>query len=142
MAIRFEEQGGKFIVTDPVSKAGREAERKIWEAVKAAFRNRNCIAYWGFPILTGSEIREEADIFIADKELGFIFIDVESANITQITEVEDRLRQSQDFCITYGHPYQQTEDRLYAILEYRDRESEIRRKVGVRSLVALPSTRV
>lgn len=40
MAIEIEEKGRQFIETAPGSKAGKEREQKVWEAVKKAFSNR------------------------------------------------------------------------------------------------------
>ena len=139
MAVGFEEKGRQFIETDTGSKAGKEAERKIWEATKKAFSNRNCIAYWGYPIFSKTgESRKEPDIFIVDKELGLIVIEVQSISINQITKVDGHLWQYQDFYVPNGNPYQQAENQLYAILGYCDKEPEIRRKVRGRSLVSLP----
>lgn len=139
MAVGFEEKGRQFIETDPGSKAGKEGEQKVWEAVKKAFSNRTCVAYWGYPIFSKTgESRKEPDIFIVDKELGLIVIEVKSISINQITKVNGHLWQYQNFYVSNGNPYQQAENQLYAILGCCDKEPEIRRKVRGRSLVALP----
>ncbi len=140
MAVGIEEKGRQFIETDPGSKAGKEGEKKVWEAVKKAFSNRNCIAYWGYPVFSKTgESRKEPDIFIVDKKLGLIIIEVKQININQITKVDGHLWHFQDFCMANGNPYQQAENQLYAVLGFCDKEPEIRRQVRGRCLVALPS---
>lgn len=37
-----------------------------------------------------------------------------------------------------GHPYEQAENQLYAILGYCDREPAIRRKISGKTIIALP----
>jgi hypothetical protein len=139
MAVGFEEKGRQFIETDPGSKAGKEGEKKVWEAVKKAFSNRTCIAYWGYPIFSKTgESRKEPDIFIVDKELGLMIIEVKSIAINQLTKVDGHSWHFQNLYVPNGNPYQQAENQLYAILGYCDKEPEIRRKIRGRSLVALP----
>jgi len=139
MVVGIDEKGRQFIETDPGSKAGKEGEKKVWESVKKAFSNRKCIAYWGYPIFSKTgESRKEPDIFIVDRELGLIIIEVKSISINQITKVEGHQWQFQDFYTQHGNPYQQAENQLYAVLGYCDKEAEIRRKVRGRCLVALP----
>ena len=129
----------KFITTEPLGKSGERGESKVWEAVKLAFTDRNCIAYWRYPIFSRvGKTRKEPDILIADVELGLIVIEVKSIRIDQIVAINGHRWEFQNFYATYGHPYQQAENQLFALLGYCDRSPTLRSKVTGRAIVALP----
>jgi superfamily I DNA and RNA helicase len=133
------EPNGKFIATEPLGTSGERGESKVWEAVKLAFTDRNCIAYWRYPIFSkAGKTRKEADILIADVELGLIVIEVKSMTIDQIVAINGHRWEFQNFYATYGYPYQQAENQLFALLGYCDREPTLRCKVTGRAIVALP----
>ncbi|MBE9152512.1 DEAD/DEAH box helicase, partial [Coleofasciculus sp. LEGE 07092] len=137
--IDIEHQGRKFITTEPLKDSGEVGEQKVWDATKSAFLERNCVAYWRYPIFSKvGELRKEPDILIADRELGLIVIEVRSVTIDQIAEISDRLWQFQNVATTEANPYQQGEHQLRALIGYCDREPAIWRKVMGRVLVALP----
>jgi len=117
MAIGINEPNRKFITPEPIGKDGEKAEEKVWEAVKKAFAERECIGYWRYPIFSKTgESRKEPDILIADKELGILIIEVKSITIDQIVAVNGHQWEFKNFYTTYGNPYQQAENQLYAIL--------------------------
>ena len=129
----------KFITTEPLSKSGERGERKVWEAVKLAFADRNCIAYWRYPIFSRvGKTRKEADILIADVELGLIVIEVKSITIDQIVAIAGHRWELRNFYTRDARPYEQAENQLFALLGYCDREPTLRRKVTGRAIVALP----
>jgi hypothetical protein len=129
----------KFITTEPLGKSGERGESKVWEAVKLAFTDRNCIAYWRYPIFSRvGKTRKEPDILIADVELGLIVIEVKSMTIDQIVAINGHRWEFRNFYTTYGRPYQQAENQLFALLGYCARESTLRCKVTGRAIVALP----
>ncbi|KAB8318614.1 DNA/RNA helicase [Tolypothrix campylonemoides VB511288] len=134
-----EEQSSKFITTEPLKASSEAGEQKVWDAVKSAFSDRNCIGYWRYPIFSKvGEIRKEPDILIADREFGLVVIEVLPVTIDQVVAINDDIWQLQNYHIAETNPYQRAEHQLRALIAYTDRESAIWRKVTGRSLVALP----
>ena len=130
----------KFIATEPLGKSGETAEQRVWDAVCEAFADRDCIAYWRYPIFSSSgDFRKEPDILIADFELGLTVIEVKAVAIDQIVSISGHKWDFQNFYTTGGNPYQQAEHQLYAMLGHCDRETALRGKVSGRAIVALPS---
>lgn len=139
MAVGIEDQGRKFITTEPLGKSGEACEQKVWDVVRNTFAIRDCIGYWRYPIFSkAGEFRKEPDILIGDLELGLTVIEVKCVTIDQIVAVNGHLWQFQDFYVKEDSPYEQAENQLYALLGYCDREPAIRRKVSGRAIVALP----
>ncbi|MBD1938692.1 nuclease-related domain-containing DEAD/DEAH box helicase [Microcoleus sp. FACHB-68] len=139
MAVGNEAQGRKFITTEPLEASTEAGEQKVWDAVRSAFADRNCIGYWRYPLFSKvGETRKEPDILIADKEFNLIVIEVLSITLDQIIEIDDNLWQFQNFSTTEANPYQQAEGQLKALIAYCDRETAICGKVTGRALVALP----
>ena len=139
MPVGIEDQGRKFITTEPIGKGGEDCEQKVWDAVRDAFARRDCIGYWCYPIFSKTgETRKEPDIMVADKELGIIIIEVKCITIDQIVAVNGHQWEFQKFYTAQGSPYKQAENQLYSLLGYCDREEAIRRQVTGRAIVALP----
>ena len=129
----------KFITTEPLGKSGQKGEQQVWEAIKKAFVDRECIAYWRYPIFSQvGKSRKEPDILIADRQLGLIIIEVKSIAIEQIVSIAGHCWQLQNFYTDRIGPYEQAENQLFALLGYSDREPILRRRVNGRAIVALP----
>lgn len=128
----------KFIATEPLGSKGETAEQFVWERIKASFSDRNCLAYWRYPIFSGSDNRQEPDILIADYLLGLIVIEVKAINIDNIVAIRGHRWEYQNFYTDYGSPYQQAEKQLYALLKYSDREPLLNKQITARAIVALP----
>lgn len=78
-----------FVQGDNFDGPGGKAEKLVWEKVKHAFRNRECIAYSKYPIFSNlGASRKEPDILIIDKEFGIAVIEVKGIDIDQIEKVE------------------------------------------------------
>jgi hypothetical protein len=130
---------GKFIATETFNQAGEKGEQQVWNAVCQAFAERDCLAYWRYPIFLPSEgIRREPDILILDAELGLIVIEVKSIQIEQIIAIAGHIWQVQDFYTTRINPYQQAEQQLFALLKYCQSETALKNCISGRVLVALP----
>ena len=130
---------GRFITTEPLEVKGEKAEQIVWESIQTAFRERNCLAYWRYPIFSTEEkFRKEPDILIADYDLGLIVIEVKAIAIANIIGVNGHRWQYQDFYTSYGNPYQQAANQLFALLEYTDREPILTKQISARALIALP----
>ena len=145
MAIGNEEQSSKFITTEPLKANGEACEQKVWDAVRSAFSDRNCIGYWRYPIFSKvGEISKEPDILIAERELGLVVIEVMSVTIDQIVAINDDHWQLQNLDTNVetrnfaSLHYHHSEHQLRALIAYSDREPAIWRKVTGRAIVALP----
>ncbi len=129
----------KFITTEPLGKSGERAEQLVWEKIQQAFRNRECIAYWRYPIFSPQgKFRKEPDILICDRLLGLIIIEVKSLFIEQIVAITGHRWQYQNFYTNWGNPYQQAENQLFALLEYSDSHPNIKGKIPAKAIIALP----
>jgi superfamily I DNA and RNA helicase len=129
----------KFITTEPLSKSGEVGEQQVWDAVRGAFADRDCIGYWRYPIFSKvGKSRKEPDILIADSCLGLIVIEIKSVTIDQIVAITGHRWEFQNYYTTSSNPYEQAENQLFALLGYCDREPSLRRKVRGRALVCLP----
>ncbi|MEW6498992.1 MAG: NERD domain-containing protein, partial [Cyanobacteriota bacterium] len=129
----------QFITTEPLEKSGEIGEHYVWDAVRDAFAQRECIGYWRYPIFSKvGKFRKEPDILIADSELGLIVIEIKSVTIDQIVAIVGHRWEFQNYYITSSNPYEQAENQLFALLGYCDREPSLRRHVSGRALVCLP----
>lgn len=134
-----EEQGSKFITTEPLKDSYSGAEQKTWDAIRTAFADRNCIAYWRYPIFSKvGEVRKEPDILIADRDIGLTVIEILPVAIEQITEIVENSWKLQNFDLKQANPNQRAEHQLRSLIAYTDRELAIWRKVTGRAIVALP----
>ncbi|MDJ0576786.1 MAG: ATP-binding domain-containing protein, partial [Xenococcaceae cyanobacterium MO_234.B1] len=129
----------QFIATEPLGIMGEKGEQLVWETIKSAFSNRNCLGYWRYPIFSpGGKFRKEPDILIADYQLGLIIIEVKAIAIEQIVTIQGHRWQYRNFYTNYGNPYQQAEQQLFALLEYTDSEPILKQQVPGKVLIALP----
>ncbi|MDJ0686921.1 MAG: pentapeptide repeat-containing protein [Xenococcaceae cyanobacterium MO_188.B32] len=129
----------QFIITEPLNCKGEAGEELVWNAIKLAFADRRCIAYWRYPIFSPQgKFRKEPDILIADFQLGLIIIEVKAIEIQQIVNIQGHRWQYQNYYTDYGNPYQQAENQLFALLEYIDREPLLKKQIPARILLALP----
>ncbi|MFE1746006.1 hypothetical protein [Coleofasciculus sp. H7-2] len=77
MPSNTENQKSKFITTEPIGFAGEAGEQQVWDAVRAAFAERECICFWLYPIFSkDKQFCWEPDILIVDRELGLIVIEL------------------------------------------------------------------
>jgi len=90
----FENSSSLFITTEVINKAepGKPGEITVFEAVKEAFKDRDCLGFFPFKLwnedvgngkLNKIKLPDErhycdADIFLIDRELGIIIIEVKS----------------------------------------------------------------
>ena len=130
----------KFITTEPLGKSGEKAEKLVWEKIQQAFRDRECIAYWRYPIFSPQgKFRKEPDILIADRLLGLIIIEVKSLFMEQIVSITGHRWQYQNFYTNWGNPYQQAENQLFALLEYSNLQPNLKGKVTAKAIISLPN---
>jgi superfamily I DNA and RNA helicase len=133
------EDNQKFISTESLDSSGQKGEQLVWEIIKQAFVDRECLAYWRYPIFSQvGKFRKEPDILIVDRIFGLIIIEVKSIAIAQIVSINGHRWQYQNFYTTSGNPYQQAENQLFTLLEYSDREPILKNKIAGRAILALP----
>ena len=140
MTTDFSDSSQKFIATKPVGDFGESCELKVWDAVRGAFADRECIGYWRYPIFSKvGESRKEPDILIVDRNFGVVVIEVKGFKISDVASIDGHrwdLRNVYDY--TYDNPYQQAERQLRALVGFCDQENVLWRKVRGRAIVALP----
>jgi superfamily I DNA and RNA helicase len=135
MTFGIEDHSSKFIITEALTTE----QQGVWNTIQATFTERNCIAYWQYPIFSQvGEVRKEPDILIIDRELGLVAIEVLPVTISQIVAISADSWQLQDFETAEVKPYQLIEHQLRALIAYSDREPAIWRKVYGRAIIALP----
>ena len=135
----MDDRPSKFITTEPLYNSGEAGEKRVWDAICRGFADRQCLAYWRYPIFSQSnKYRKEPDILIIDRALGLIVIEVKSINISQIVSITGHRWQYQNFYTNFGNPYQQAENQLFALLEYCQNEPSLHRKIPARVLISLP----
>ena len=129
----------KFIATEPLDTSGEKGEFLVWNIIKKQLVNRECIAYWRYPIFSQTgKFRKEPDILIADKKLGLIIIEVKSIYIKQIVNINGHKWEYRNYYTNYGNPYQQAENQLFTLLEYTNREPSLKKQITARVFIALP----
>jgi superfamily I DNA and RNA helicase len=126
-----------FIATEILGITGEKGEKIVWDSLKNAFLDRDCLGYWRYPIFD-RKTRKEPDILIADFDLGLIIIEVKSININQLVSIQGSRWQYKNFYTEYGNPYQQAVNQLFSLLKYCDRESILKQQVTAKVLIALP----
>ncbi|MGG3471227.1 UvrD-helicase domain-containing protein [Neobacillus pocheonensis] len=130
---------GLFISTFMRKKKGSKAEGIVWEAFKAAFKKRECLGYWNYPIFSADySSRKEPDILLLDKKLGMTIIEVKGITIDQIVAIHGHKWVYQDFYRQEGNPYQQAEDQMHCLMDWVREKEGLADKLSRRVLVALP----
>ncbi len=128
-----------FITTESFNPRGQKAEKIVWEKIKQTFYQRKCLIYWRYPIFPiRGKMRKEADILIADFELGLMIIEVKSLLINQIVSIQGHYWNYKNFYTDSGTPYQQAENQLFSLLEYFNQEPNLCNKITAKVLIALP----
>ncbi len=129
----------QFIATEPLHQSGEQTEKIVWNAIQNSFQQRECLAYWRYPIFSQvGNFRKEPDILIFDRAWGIIIIEVKALNIDQIQQISGHIWYYQNFYTSYGNPYQQAENQLSSLLHYCHREPDLRDQITTRIVIALP----
>jgi superfamily I DNA and RNA helicase len=130
----------EFIAAEIGIEDGGEGELIIWEAVKKAFLGTG----EGIGILNYTDFNHEnqsryqPDILLVSRDAGLAIIEVKTCTIDQIVKVEANRWQMQRFYKPYINPYQQAEKQLWQILNRCDRSLNSTKRIGGRTIVALP----
>lgn len=128
-----------LITTESFKDRGEKGEIIVWNKIKQLFAQRKCLIYWRYPIFgIKGKNRKEADILIADFNLGLIIIEVKSLLIEQIVSIEGHHWHYRNFYTLSGRPYQQAESQLFSLLEYLKQEPSLCNQITAKVLIALP----
>lgn len=128
----------RFIETEPLGLSGEAGEQKIWEAVRKAFNDRECIGFWRYPIFSGQSCYE-ADILIADREFGLVIVEVKSIRLSDIESIQGhRWQMKPGFYREYISPFEQAKLQMSKLMGYCDRYPQLREQIAQRMIVALP----
>lgn len=120
------------------NEAGEAGEAKIYDAVKAAYANREALGFWRYPLKT-KEIVLEPDLLLAEPELGLVVIEVKSLPINMLANIAGH-------CWHLTRPYygknqinafEQARKQVRHLGELAVRKTKIDH-IGTRALVALP----
>ncbi|OOV11986.1 nuclease-related domain-containing DEAD/DEAH box helicase [Deinococcus sp. LM3] len=127
-----------FVVTEAFGGPGEEGERRVFEAVKAAYAGEDVLGFWRYPLVTRETVREP-DILIADPELGLVVIEVKSLPLDMIAGVSgyrwDLARPY--YGKTHLNPYEQARKQAQLLGELAVRRGDLA-QLATRALVALP----
>jgi len=129
-----------FIATEFLNVSGEHGERRIWEAVIKAFKGSG--DGMGFLNYTdynhAQQSRVQPDILLVDRDLGLTVIEVKSCRIDQIVAVQGNQWVMQKFYSSTLTPLKQAEYQVRQILKRCDRHANLKGKVQMRIMVALP----
>ncbi|MEJ6952377.1 DEAD/DEAH box helicase [Natronospora cellulosivora (SeqCode)] len=124
------ESGYKFITTETIDSKDSNSSSTVWDSVRRSFSERDCIAYWKYPIFSKrGEDRKEPDILIADKEYGLIVLEVEDYTIEDIANLSDE-QWEYNIDKESDSPIYLAEDQLYAIKGLCESDRSLRRIQG------------
>lgn len=127
----------KFITTEPFSDA-QSYEKRVWDAVRNAFSDRECMGYSHYPLFkkTGEQ-RDEPDILVADKEVGLTVIEVRPYTIDQINEIVGEAWHLQGASRIEATPARAASTKLKQLISFLEGD-QLFRLIGGRAFVALP----
>ena len=107
----------EFLQTEAFKFAGEQGEQRVFEAVKAAFQDREALGWWRYPLVSETTVREP-DILVIDPELGVIVIEVKSLPLSDLAGVSGYRWQLNRpyFGKTEINPYEQAKAQLQVIM--------------------------
>ena len=130
----------RFIATEITGAPGEAGEKRVWDAVRAAFTPRpDSFGFWRYPVFSkvGQQFKEP-DILVVDREFGLTVIEVKSINVANIEAIQGHVWKYRDLYAPQGNPFEQARRQLQALLGHCDSQDQLFRKVPGRVLVALP----
>ena len=129
-----------FIATEFLNVGGEHGERRIWEAVIKAFKSSgDGLGFLNYTDYNhAQQSRVQPDILLVDRDLGLTVIEVKSCRIEQIVAVRGSQWVMQNFYSSTLSPLKQAEYQVRQILKRCDRHANLKGKVQMRIMVALP----
>lgn len=104
----------EFFPYEPFDK--NEAQRRVWEWVKEAFKNEEGVAYYRYPIFTKTgRLNREPDILILHRQLGLWVIECKGCFISNIKGIQGHEWQMNNWYREIDTPVAQAGDEMFAI---------------------------
>ncbi|MEH6884877.1 UvrD-helicase domain-containing protein [Priestia megaterium] len=129
-----------FIEGMDIYRPGIEAERYVWERVKAMFSERESFGFLHFPMFKKNQTgRKEIDILLVDQEIGATVIEVKGISINQIKGIQGHIWHINTGSSSYTvQPYNQAEQQLNMLCDDIEKKALLYRTFSKRAVVALP----
>ena len=119
-----------------------QAQKKVWEWLKEAFKNDPGVAYYRYPIFTrAGRLNREPDILMLHQELGLWVFECKSYYISNIAAIQGHEWQMNNWGNESETPVAQVEDQMFAIKNKLDERRETRGKINCHFRVALPNVK-
>ena len=119
-----------------------EAQIKVWNWVKEAFKNEDGVAYYRYPLFTNTgRLNREPDVLILHRDLGLWVIECKSYSIDNIFAIQGHQWLMSDWYQEAETPVAQAEDQMFALKNKLEQRRETRGKINCNFRVALPNIR-
>ena len=125
---------------------GAAAEREVWNSFKTAFRDRDGVAYYRYPVVdkSGGRFDHEPDLLFLEQDIGLMVIEVKSYKIEHIEAINGATWELSGLRQDSSSPYSQARDQAFFVKSWFDREEDLRNdsghcKIPVNFTVALPN---
>jgi superfamily I DNA and RNA helicase len=116
-----------------------EAQEKLWEWIKKAFRDDDGVAYYRYPIFTKQgNLNREPDILILHREFGLWIFECKACYINNIKSIQGHEWQMNNWHDEFIMPVAQAEDQMFAIGDKLNRR-ETRGLIKCNFRVVLPN---
>lgn len=116
-----------------------EAQIRVWDWVKDAFRHDEGIAYYRYPIFTKTgRLNREPDVVLFHRELGLWVIECKGLHIGNIRGIQGHSWQMANWVRESEEPIAQAEDEMFALQNKFNLHREVRGKISCHFRVALP----
>lgn len=134
----LKDESRKFITSEPLTDE-QDHEQQVWDAVRAAFSDRECLGYSHYPLYQKiGEQRDEPDIVVADKSLGLTVIEVRPYTIGEIEDIEGEEWLLRETDQEKGTPTRIARKKLQRLISFIEGD-RLFRMIGGQAFVALPN---
>lgn len=104
----------EFFPYEPFDK--NDAQKKVWDWVKDAFKDEEGVAYYRYPIFTKTgKLNREPDILLLHRQLGLWVIECKGCLINNIKGIQGHEWQMNNWYREIDTPVAQAEDEMFAI---------------------------
>ena len=130
----------EFIPALPIN--ANQAERKVWEWAKEAFKGEDGIAYYRYPIFTDrGNTRCQPDVMIVHRDYGLWVLECKGFSVDTIQAVDGQQWELDIPDRPTDEPLAQAEDQMYTVKSLLDRNRDSRDKIECRFRVVLPEVK-
>ncbi|MFN4252355.1 DEAD/DEAH box helicase [Deinococcus sp.] len=126
-----------FVVTEAIAGDEGAVSARVWQAVREAWRTRDAVVYWRYPIFT-THAQREPDILILDRTLGLIVMNVHPLRDDQVLRIDGPTWTVQHYVTKTMQPVEDAQQHANALLKRLNGDPLLLTKVPTRFLVGLP----